>query len=561
MIKNKSNNPIDKIKKLTNLKDPDFGILKKDKCVMHLAELFNNSKQIEILNKELEDKEIKINNLEKQLADLVDSQSNLSNVCEAKSIKLENLNNKLLEQNKLLTQNHNYSELLNFYEKEIETIENKYSDNLKNYIKIITEIKSNSQVINNNNNLNNDLYSNCLINNNNNLIIREDVYKKTIKKLESQLLDINKELSNCKKEYRNYYSKKLFFNKYIKQSENKISSLIKENKLENANYNNEISKLNNKIKEVECDLEKSNLKLIDLQKDNTNIKCLCRYNTNCNNYKLGHSSYSNLKIESNINNNFIICNNQSSKFDNYSIKNLNFIKHKKAKIKSENQNEKLNTHKNKNIKDLETKTQLNNNIFTNNKENKFNSVKKSPIKFAKSLNSLSENSNKYYHEYKNDSLNVLDICNTIDDIKQLNTKEFEETKVNLSNLENNLKDNNVLKLISNIKELIYSLFEESKITNIDSTVIDSVIKDLKSYIIYMLKCYKKLSVNQYELINLLHDFKDNIELTIKQNISLDNNNFLIPKDLFNRFMNDLRNICSFILFEKNPRRLDYIIIK
>lgn len=561
MIKNKSNNPIDKIKKLTNLKDPDFGILKKDKCVMHLAELFNNSKQIEILNKELEDKEIKINNLEKQLADLVDSQSNLSNVCEAKSIKLENLNNKLLEQNKLLTQNHNYSELLNFYEKEIETIENKYSDNLKNYIKIITEIKSNSQVINNNNNLNNDLYSNCLINNNNNLIIREDVYKKTIKKLESQLLDINKELSNCKKEYRNYYSKKLFFNKYIKQSENKISSLIKENKLENANYNNEISKLNNKIKEVECDLEKSNLKLIDLQKDNTNIKCLCRYNTNCNNYKLGHSSYSNLKIESDINNNFIICNNQSSKFDNYSIKNLNFIKHKKAKIKSENQNEKLNTHKNKNIKDLETKTQLNNNIFTNNKENKFNSVKKSPIKFAKSLNSLSENSNKYYHEYKNDSLNVLDICNTIDDIKQLNTKEFEETKVNLSNLENNLKDNNVLKLISNIKELIYSLFEESKITNIDSTVIDSVIKDLKSYIIYMLKCYKKLSVNQYELINLLHDFKDNIELTIKQNISLDNNNFLIPKDLFNRFMNDLRNICSFILFEKNPRRLDYIIIK
>lgn len=454
----------------------------KDKCIIHLAECYNLSKKVEALTSEVDCATKSKSELELQIKELIESQERLKSTYESSLSKMERIVETLSLENKILSNNHEYSGLVNFYETKIEDINSWFNDQLKSYMSFSRTFNSAESFGS-----------------------REEVYKKTVKKLHINLEEVQAKLSLEEKKTRAFQTKKEFFSKYIVDSEKKITSLSKEIDKTNARSKIEYQKLKETIKDLEIKINEYESKLIQQLQANQLLK----------------DNISQLTKEENT------CQHQDPKCENaMKSKEESNYESKLANSETWGLTSNQNTKREYFVQTLKTNV---NQIKEASKER--NSDKNSGIDSL--FENIKEESNRLLRNYE-----------------ELNPDDH--TK---------LENNTIIKLLKNIRSLILSLFEETGLTELDFKVIDSILSDISKYVVCMLKSFNKLTINQYHLINLMCEFKDKSSFIIKSSICENDKNLVVPIKLFGSFLNDAKNICFTILGEKNPKKYDFIVVK
>lgn len=440
----------------------DFKNIENESCKLHLAECYNLTKKNETLNKALNEKDRQIEYLEKQIEDLVESQKLLEESYKNNLLKQENIILKLSDENKTLTINHPYSDLLDYYEKQITCIQNSCELRVKEYLSLICSF-----------NVDKHNYSN-----------RESIYKKALKKQEKDIENFKHQLDTHEKNQRAVNSKQIFFSKYIKEAESKITEL------------------NNKLKKKEILIKDHENKLNELELKQNKVEEKTVLNTN------------NITINNNFNTSPL-----DEKLSNEATSNVEF--------------------KDNNINDPSKLNKRKDNFF-NLRERLLSNNTSSQKSFKQLIDSFSE-IKSFMLKQKQELLKVED-----------------EFKLNNYKCNHDFDKTNIMKLLFTIRELIIKNSENLD-KKMEIEVIESMFNNIKSYIIFVLKSFEKMTLNQYELINLTCELKEKLGLAVKQHISEDINNFKIPKNIINAYFNDLRNICNIMLFDFNPKKLDFLL--
>ena len=481
-----------------------FKKFENDKCRAHLAECYNLTKKNELLEKEISIKTQENINLQNQIEELLETQKCLEQISNSNMEKMNNIVEKLNKENSILSQTHPYKEVLEYYEKQIEDVNIEASKQLKEYLGILQSLGKGE----------------------NNFQNREDIYKKVIKRLEKENSSLKDELNNFQKQSRQLNSKQEFFNKYITEAERRLTELNKKVKM-NKQLEKDKSLLKEQNEIYELELFKKDEKIAFLEKITDEIKEMINENKNSLNREFFVSQIS--KINS-FHQTKMNTNTSKSKFE-FTIENK--------------ENEPDKTKKFNNKEQIFAKQQQDSKLLGS----------KSTKALYNPKSTASSFSSKQFSNIKDKNL---------DQYKELQSIEDQFNNINLENETKIYENTNIMKLINNMKELIKKLVVETEFSNLDEEVIESMFSNIRSYFIFMIKSYKKMSVNQYELINLTCEFKEKLCIAIKQSVINsegvgDQRKLLISKDLINAYYNDLSNICNLMLFEKNPKKLDFLI--
>lgn len=228
-----------------------------DKCKIHLAELYTSNKRIEKLTEELNEKSTEIINLSKLIEELKTSSIKKEDELFQDNLTQKTLINELITKNKILERNTSYFELVEFYERKIEELKSSNIFNLNNYTDSIRRLTSD------------------LSNNN-----RDEIWRKTLKKLESEKIELENLLADHQKKERKMFSRQKFFENYCKKAESQFEKFSKVSK----QYDNQ----SNKLSILECEIKNLSLENTNLERTLNNLKeennKLMQENTNLNEY-------------------------------------------------------------------------------------------------------------------------------------------------------------------------------------------------------------------------------------------------------------------------------------
>lgn len=212
-----------------------------DKCKIHLAELYTANKRIEKLTEELSEKHKSYAELEAKLDEI----SSLSNKKQEEmfqdNLSQKTLINELINKNKILERNSSYFELVEFYEAKIEQLKQVNIDSLNNYTESIRKLTGD-------------------ISNNN----RDEIWRKTLKKLENEKTCLESLISDYQKKERKMFARQKFFENYCKKAEMQFDkfSRISKDKDEQAN----------KISFLEAEVKALSYENTSLEKSIQNLK-------------------------------------------------------------------------------------------------------------------------------------------------------------------------------------------------------------------------------------------------------------------------------------------------
>ena len=228
-----------------------------DKCKIHLAELYTTNKRIEKLTEELHEKSQEISKFSQQIEDLKSSAAKNQDELFQDNLTQKALINELLTKNKILERNSSYFELVEFYERKIEELKSSNISNLNNYTDSIRKLTSD------------------LSNSN-----RDEVWRKTLKKLEAEKIELETALADYQKKERKMFSRQKFFENYCKKAESQFDKFSKASK----QYDNQA----NKLSILECELKNLSIENTSMERTINNLKAensrLMRENSSLNEY-------------------------------------------------------------------------------------------------------------------------------------------------------------------------------------------------------------------------------------------------------------------------------------
>ena len=131
-------------------------------------------------------------------------------------------------------------------------------------------------------------------------------------------------------------------------------------------------------------------------------------------------------------------------------------------------------------------------------------------------------------------------------IKKSNEENFEQIIKQSKNDEHMFNSKNIIVIIDNLGNFLTTI--ETPLFNLipgfEIAPIINILEDIRNYTIMLLKKNQMSSINQYNIINTCCDLNDKIMDYVKKNkVNFD----------FLSILKDMRNSCSKLLFEYNPK--------
>jgi DNA repair exonuclease SbcCD ATPase subunit len=197
---------------------------KNEKCKIHIAEIYTLNKRIEKLNQELEEKIKSETVLQTQLEDFQYAQEDKYNNLISELNEKNNYIDYLQERNKILSSEHTYSELIEYYERKLEEAHQKSVKDFQTFTVTINKFSSKGHNLN-----------------------RDEVWRNLIKKYEEKIIDLENQLHELNKNERKINCRQKFFEKYCFKAEEKIEQFSKVSK---KFYDQE-----NKINQLKAEIE------------------------------------------------------------------------------------------------------------------------------------------------------------------------------------------------------------------------------------------------------------------------------------------------------------------
>lgn len=197
---------------------------KNEKCKVHIAEIYTLNKRIEKLNLELEEKIKSETVLQNQLEDLQYAQEHKYNNLISDINEKNNYIDYLKERNKILSSEHTYSDLIEYFESKLEEANQKNLKDFQTFTFTINKFSCKGHNLN-----------------------RDEVWRNLIKKYEEKIIDLENQIHEFNKKERKINSRQIFFEKYCYKAEEKIEQF---SKISKKFYDQE-----NKINKLKAELD------------------------------------------------------------------------------------------------------------------------------------------------------------------------------------------------------------------------------------------------------------------------------------------------------------------
>lgn len=175
-----------------------------DMSKVYLAEIYTLNKRIETLTNEILQQE-QTQEQQKKANEHLQEEISSKEIQLTKQIEdLQKTISRLQEQNSLLQNNHEYQEIINYYENKITEYQTQNMNTINNVTQYINKLNKNNSHYN-----------------------RDDTWRKLIKTYENKINELEQKVINYEKMERKMKSRQHFFEKYCYKAEQKIEKIAK----------------------------------------------------------------------------------------------------------------------------------------------------------------------------------------------------------------------------------------------------------------------------------------------------------------------------------------------